>query len=431
MFGSGLSWGLAWWLPGLHPPTAIVFINLLLLTGLVAGSTVTNFWIPWGSRLFALPILTALGVYLFSLPTDSQLIGGLMILLFWVTVDLSAQAAHQGYRDNTALTVEAERITVQLNNKNQTLAEEIERRKQAEQMIQTDREELLLVIDSIPVFTAIVTSDLVLRRINRALGEQLGVESEGTVSISLLSLVGPEQYATLKTRFEQTLTGSRHSFPLQLSWNPDRQQHFYSAHCIPIRSLGEVTQREFILLLEDVTTLKRSELRMHHAAFHDPLTGLGNRRLLDESLLEALDRTHMGEPGILILLDLDGFKAINDREGHPVGDTVLVAAARALTHSVRKADTICRLGGDEFAIVLPSAPRETAEQIAQKIQTRIHEETTPLVRMSAPPTASIGLVALEIGDIKPEDWITAADRGLYEAKRRGGNTQVWGHLSTP
>ncbi|EQD26685.1 diguanylate cyclase, partial [mine drainage metagenome] len=158
---------------------------------------------------------------------------------------------------------------------------------------------------------------------------------------------------------------------------------------------------------------------------------LGNRRLLEESLLEALDRAHLGEPGILILLDLDGFKTINDREGHPVGDTVLAAAARALTHSVRKADTICRLGGDEFAIVLPSAPREMAERIAQKIQTRIHEETKPFVRMSAPPTASIGLVALEPGDINPKDWIRAADRGLYEAKRRGGNTQVWGSPPTP
>ena len=429
MFASGFAWGLAWWLPGLHPPSTIVFINLILLVGFIAGSTVTNFWIPWGSRAFALPILTSLALHLSSFPLDIQLVGGFMLLLFWITVDLAAQATHEGYRKNVTLTIQAERITAQLDSKNRDLIGEIGRRERAEQMIAKDHEELILVIDSIPILTAIVTRGLVLRRINRALSQQLRVESEGTVSIPLESLVGHEQYPALKTRFEQALTGGQQSFPLQLSWSPGHQPRFYTAHCIPIGSLNRPAAREFVLLLEDVTTWKKKELKLSHEALHDPLTGLGNRRLLEDRLLDALDRVHLGEPGILILLDLDGFKSINDQEGHPVGDTILTAVARALTHSVRKTDTVCRLGGDEFAIVLPAAPRETAEPIVRKIQAHIREETNTLALKSVPPTASIGLVALETGDINPPDWLAAADRGLYEAKRQGGNTHAWGHLA--
>lgn len=429
MFASGLAWGLAWWLPGLHPSRTIVFINLILLVGLVAGSTVTNFWIPWGSRAFALPILATLVLHLTSFPLSIQLVGGFMILLFWISVDLAAQATLQGYRNTVALTVQAERITAQFDSKNRDLMKEIGRRERAEQIITKDREELLLVIDSIPILTAIVTQGLVFRRINRALGQQLRVQSEETAPIALESLVGPEQYPSLKTRFEQALLGRQQRFPLQLAWSPDQQPRFYTAHCIPIQSLSGSEAREFLLLLEDVTTWKKKEVKLNYEALHDPLTGLGNRRLLQDRLLDALDRVHLGEPGILILLDLDGFKSINDQEGHPVGDTILAAVARALTHSVRKSDTVCRLGGDEFAIVLPAAPRGTAEPIALKIQAHIHRETNALARASAPPTASIGLVALETGDIDPKDWLAAADRGLYEAKRRGGNTHAWGHLA--
>ena len=431
MFASGLAWGLAWWLPGAHPTGTIVFINLILLIGLVAGSTVTNFWIPWGSRAFALPIIAALALHLFVFPLDIQLVGGLMLLLFWITVDLAAQAARQGYRETVTATVQAERATAELGDQNQALIEEIGRRERAEQTIQKDREELLLVIDSIPVFTGIVTSELGLRRINQALSRALDVRSDEAVTIPLESLVGPEQYPKVKNRFEQALRGNRQSFPMQLSWNKDRKLRFYTAHCIPIRSLSASTQTEFILLLEDVTTWKQNELRLHHETLHDPLTGLGNRRLLEDCLLDALDHVHLGESGILILLDLDGFKSINDQEGHPVGDTILTGVARALTQSVRKSDTVCRLGGDEFAIVLARAPQETAVQIAQKIQTKIHKETAPLVKTCAAPTASIGLVVLETGDINPEDWIRAADLGLYEAKRKGGNTYAWGRLPKP
>ena len=431
MFASGLAWGLAWWLPGLHPPATLVFINLILLTGLVAGSTVTNFWIPWGSRVFALPILITLALYLVRFPTDVQLLGVLMLLLFWITVDLAAQTAYQGYCSNVALTVQAERISSELDHKNQALTEEIGQRTLMEQMIQRDREELLLVIDSIPAFTGIVTADFRLRRINRAFAQALGIQPEDPISIDLAALLGPEQFPRVKTHLTQVMTGLSQISTMEIRLHPNHGEQHFLAHFIPSGALSTDAGREFILLLEDVTSLKRREHSLHHEAYHDALTGLGNRRLLEERLMDALDQVHLGMPGILILLDLDGFKSINDREGHAAGDTILTAVARALLSAVRKSDTACRLGGDEFAIVLPGAPLETAEKVAVKIQGRIREETRAITRKSSPPTASIGLVALEAGDINPEDWIAAADRGLYEAKRQGGNRHAWGRLTHP
>lgn len=426
LFLSGLVWALAWWLPGLYLTAPLLFINLILLIGLVAGSTVTNFWLPWGSRLFALPILATVGSYLIHLSTDFQLSGGLMIVLFWITIDRAAQGAHRSYRESVLLTLQTERFSAQLNSKNQILSLEIERRKTAEEGLQRDRGELLQVIDSIPALTGIVTADFRLRRVNRALAEVLGIDPDPEAPLDLVTLVGSELFDQFKSRLERALHGSAQTFTVELNLETGSSRRYYAAHAIPTRSLSGAGKPECILLLEDVTALKRSQLRLEQAALHDPLTGLGNRRLLERSLYDALDRVPLGEPGILMLLDLDGFKTINDHEGHPTGDRILVAVGQALIRSVRKTDTVCRLGGDEFAVILPLATREAAERIALKIQSEIHEQTAPWVEACLPPTASIGLVALEAAGLAPEACIQAADQGLYEAKRQGGHTHVWG-----
>ena len=116
-------------------------------------------------------------------------------------------------------------------------------------------------------------------------------------------------------------------------------------------------------------------------------------------------------------LDLDGFKAVNDRLGHAAGDAVLVAVADRLRASVRDADFVCRIGGDEFVILLPNITDGEAAAVARRIISRVSEpfEFAPTARVGA----SIGLASAPRDGITADELLSAADRAMYEAKRRG------------
>jgi diguanylate cyclase (GGDEF)-like protein len=144
----------------------------------------------------------------------------------------------------------------------------------------------------------------------------------------------------------------------------------------------------------------------------DALTGLGNRRAMDETLDAELARhQRYGTRLTLCLVDLNGFKAVNDTHGHQTGDRVLVDVAKQLS-SLRGADSAFRLGGDEFAIVLPETGAEEARLVARRLARRIREETFP-----PDLTASWGVA--EATDAGAERLIADADAELYERKRAG------------
>jgi diguanylate cyclase (GGDEF)-like protein len=154
--------------------------------------------------------------------------------------------------------------------------------------------------------------------------------------------------------------------------------------------------------------------RRYEAAVHtsriDALTSLGNRRAMEETLDAELARhARYGNRLTLILVDLDGFKAVNDTHGHQTGDRVLVQVAQQLS-AVRGADSAFRLGGDEFAIILPETGVEEARLVARRLARRIREETFP-----EGLTASWGVG--EAAGPEAERLIADADAELYERKR--------------
>ncbi len=157
-----------------------------------------------------------------------------------------------------------------------------------------------------------------------------------------------------------------------------------------------------------------------HAAAVDPLTGLFNRRYFHHRLAEELERSHRhGLPVALAMVDLDGFKAINDMYGHLVGDNVIRQTAEMLRRSVRVFDICTRFGGDEFAIVMPGSSQEAASRIAQRMRERIETERFA-GHLHLHVTASLGVAVAEAG-AAPSDLIARADRALYVAKRMGKN----------
>ena len=158
--------------------------------------------------------------------------------------------------------------------------------------------------------------------------------------------------------------------------------------------------------LQQIDRLEQAE----RTSRRDPLTSLGNRRLLDETLSAELARhARYGRLLSLCLIDLDDFKSINDTYGHPAGDRVLTRVAEHLS-AIRGADSAFRLGGDEFAIVLPETGENEAELVARRLARRIRDEPFP-----DQVNVSWGIAQATGTDVN--ELVSAADQKLYERKR--------------
>jgi diguanylate cyclase (GGDEF)-like protein len=151
----------------------------------------------------------------------------------------------------------------------------------------------------------------------------------------------------------------------------------------------------------------------------DSLTGLLNRRALDERAAVELARSRReGTTIAMLAADIDGFKALNDRLGHPAGDRVLLHVARALDQETREVDAVARLGGDEFAVLLPGTTATGAMLIAERLRSAV-ERSASDARLRI--TLSVGVAVGRGATHDLERLWDAADRVMYEAKRSGGN----------
>jgi diguanylate cyclase (GGDEF)-like protein len=183
-------------------------------------------------------------------------------------------------------------------------------------------------------------------------------------------------------------------------------------------------------LLRTEGALALSLLRERDSARRDRLTRLWNSRHLHEALEGEIYRCRRyGRPFGLLVVDLDGFKAVNDMAGHEAGDRVLQAVGRAIRENCRATDVPARLGGDEFAIILPEASRLTVPRYALKLVDLIGRAPFPpgLPRV----TASVGAIAFERAPESVEVALGAADEAMYAAKRDGKNRVVVRSVGAP
>jgi diguanylate cyclase (GGDEF)-like protein/PAS domain S-box-containing protein len=224
-------------------------------------------------------------------------------------------------------------------------------------------------------------------------------------------------------------------FPHRLASGEVRQVEVFSG---PIQVAGRMLLYSFI---HDITDRKRLEDQVRQLAFHDALTALPNRRLMLDRINQTIAANRRtGQYCALLFLDLDHFKALNDRHGHEVGDSLLVEVARRLDACVREMDTVGRFGGDEFVVMLSAlhTDRELAmtraKAIAEKIRLSLAEPYVLTIHLApAPPTtvahhctASLGLTLFCDPEEGAEALLTQADAAMYLAKQSGRN-QTWLH----
>jgi diguanylate cyclase (GGDEF)-like protein/PAS domain S-box-containing protein len=270
-----------------------------------------------------------------------------------------------------------------------------------------------------PMGVALATPGGVLIEANAALGELLGRDAATLRGTTLFAVTHPEDLPGAVAVFSDL-----------------REIHGRARHeCRLVRSDGVVIPVQvtaswvdgtpggapphLVLVVEDVTDRKALEARLLHLSAHDPLTGLPNRLLFHDRLRHALDRGHREHtPTCVLVLDLDGFKAVNDEFGHPTGDAVLVAVAGHLTSVLRASDTAARLGGDEFAVVCENTERADAEVLA----TRLREALPGSLTVGASTVQvglSIGIGSVDGGvdpEVAQEAVVREADAAMYADK---------------
>lgn len=250
---------------------------------------------------------------------------------------------------------------------------------------------------------------------NRGAEDVLGVRPGQVHGMHVLDLVHPDFVELARHRAGELLAGR----PLAGSVELDLVRPDGSTVTIEyVSSAIDVDGRTGVCVMAcDITERARREAHFAHLAAHDGLTGLPNRILLLDRLEQALARVGRGCAGVLVLfVDLDGFKRVNDEHGHAAGDLLLGLVAERLRSAVRGMDTVARLGGDEFVVV---AELETLD-LADHLQSRLEQALNRPYELDAVPMpvpASVG-THLVTQPCEPAQALRDADRLMYEAKAR-------------
>lgn len=193
--------------------------------------------------------------------------------------------------------------------------------------------------------------------------------------------------------------------------------------------LGELAQGVRTMarqISEQLALLNENRKELQHLAQHDMLTGLPNRRYLQDHLGMAVAQARRSHRSLaLLFIDLDEFKEVNDRWGHDAGDGLLVELSRRLVSVTRESDTVARMGGDEFVVLVDSPPdRDHVAFMAQKLIVTLHEPV-PWRGHSLQVGASIGISLFPQSGMTVQDLMANADRAMYSAKAAGRNTFVF------
>lgn len=287
----------------------------------------------------------------------------------------------------------------------------------AKEALQRSRETLQTVTDAIPALVSFVDTDERFRFMNAAYEKACGLPIATMLGRTVREVLGEETYRIARDALQRAMAGETVVF--------EREHHGRESYrCEEVNYLpqfdaqGQVAGVHSIVL--DVTERKKQELRLRALTTTDHLTGLLNRAGFEERMSAAIEQAQASDTvGALLLLDLDGFKTVNDTYGHAVGDALLRAFAQRLARTVRPYDGVARFGGDEFAVVLERLSHaDDGKTVAGTILNacsrpfRLGEAT---IRIGT----SIGIAGFDARTLAQSVVFEAADEALYEAKSRG------------
>ena len=295
------------------------------------------------------------------------------------------------------------------------------------------RRQLRAVLDNMPAMIGYWDRDLRNRLANEAYVEWFGWTPEQMLGRHISEVLGPELYAMNRPYMDAALAGEVQHFDRTIVDASGATRYSQAAYVPDVDESGTV--RGFFVLVADVTArvvaekeLAEAKDQLERLAMTDALTGLANRHALETAASHALSLLARAEPGTrlvgLVLLDLDGFKPVNDTYGHAAGDEVLRELGCRLSAEVRAPDLVARLGGDELVVLAHDLHDEAdAARLADRLVRRVAEPIALSVGTTVQVTASAGIAVagadLDLPSVA--ELIREADSQMYEAKSAGGD----------
>ncbi len=277
-----------------------------------------------------------------------------------------------------------------------------------------------------PIGMAVVGLDGRWLRVNAAVCALLGYTEEQLRATTFQELTHPDDVGAGQRFVEQLVAGGPGTYELE-----KRYRHA-DGHWIWAQLSTSVVRTEddepdvLVSQIVDISRRKHDEGELRRLADTDPLTGMWNRWRFEAELAKTVEQCRDGERhGALVLIDIDGFKHVNDSYGHAAGDRLLVDVSRRLLERVRDTDAVGRVAGDEFGVLLPSVKPEQALAAARALCDHITAEPIDLGDgHCVTPTVSIGATMIDGRTRAPSDVFVAADIAMYDAKDLGRNRAV-------
>ncbi len=297
---------------------------------------------------------------------------------------------------------------------------DITARRHADLMTPRRTEGFEEVFEQAPIGTGLIDTEGRWLLVNRALCEITGYTSDELVGKRYDGIMHPEDAGNDATERRRLIAGEIPAFQVEKRYF-DAAGETVSA----ILSMSLIRDRagralHFVAQLQDISARKELEEQLLSLADHDPLTGLRNRRLFEHDLRLQLGRCHRyGETAGLMVIDLDGFRALNARFGTSVADDALKSVARALTRRLRETDLIGRIGGDEFAVLLPHADEDGLAVVAEGLQRVIPACSVDAGDAVVHPTATIGYTLVHQRSKDLRGVLIEAEQALLDAKHSG------------
>ena len=260
-------------------------------------------------------------------------------------------------------------------------------------------------------------------RVNETYAALLGQAPEDLIGVPFAQVLHPDDRPAKNLRTELLLTGAESSLEAEERYVALDGRTLWVLHTVSLVRGDDGRPQWFAVSAQDISERRRAEedLRsltatLAERAVRDPLTGLANRVLLEERLRAALSRdARDGRCTALLFLDLDGFKAVNDRHGHAAGDAVLSTIAARLRAEVRPADTVARIGGDEFVVLVEGATTTGVQALGDRLAAKVAEPVA-FGSINLQVGVSIGTALAQGGDAEPQALLALADSRMYAEK---------------
>ncbi|MDI2027516.1 diguanylate cyclase [Saccharopolyspora sp. TS4A08] len=296
----------------------------------------------------------------------------------------------------------------------------LDARDAAEEALRASEARSRAVFTSSALGIAIVTLDGIVDEINPSMARIFRLSEESLVGRTIFDLADTAWVGELAAANADLVRGEVDRYQLEIRFTEKHGSHIWTQLSASLVRDARDDPDYLVMLFEDITDRHMLQEQFRRQAVHDPLTGLPNRTQLQTSMERALEPTHTGRRVGLCFFDLDGFKAVNDSLGHPVGDQLLRAVAQRLQALTAEFGALAaRMGGDEFVVLVPDT--DGAAGLVAQVEKMLAEVTRP-ARIGAhelAASASVGVVERPVAGTDAEALLRDADITLYRAKQDG------------